>query len=389
MRFEEITLGPSGRASPLGPRPGYHFDPDKVVHGEEYFDPPPASASNIFGWTWLGNWAENSSEAPEAARTFIAKWVKRFNDEVVLGGDGSQQFEDVFIQNFLLDLSKQPWWAGRTAAWQAMQKLRYGVGVPQGEYQALVDSTTDYVVDYARGLGFDIDSESVISGEDSVRDLVGELLDNASVVGANGLPTLDQTLVDKLIEKKFLPARKFDEDEGSLDVGPGALRDLYNRFKNIASNNYVSIADEELWDLVTQVKREERNWQSAYDTISQKVGDQYSFLNGTAILDRINQFTYDEGTRSFGGSSLRNHLDPIRTRLADVWEMNTNEVRLQDVFGSQLDSLIVGEGDDQRFMNSREAARWARTQPQFQQTSAYSQGMSNIMSSMLQMFGVR
>jgi hypothetical protein len=106
-------------------------------------------------------------------------------------------------------------------------------------------------------------------------------------------------------------------------------------------------------------------------------------------LDRINDFSYNESTSSFGGSSLRNHLEPLRTTLADVWELDSSEVRLQDTFGPQLDSLKVGEGDDERFMNSREIRAWARTQPQFEQTSTYSQGMSNIMSGMLDWMGAR
>jgi hypothetical protein len=356
--------------------------------GYQFGDPDSSSvsASNIFGWTWLGNWIEHSGDAPLSARTFIAKWVKKFNDEVVLGTGDVQYAEEAFIQNFLADLAKQTWWKNRTAAWQAVQKLRYGVDVPRGEYDALVDSTTQYVVDYAKALGFrDVSKHSIDP------DFVEDLISNASKVGGNGLPVMDENLADGLIDEHYLPERQLGEEfiEGTLDVGPGSLKDLYDKFKFAAQQNYVSVSDEELWDLVTRVKREDMNWQSAYDVISRKVGDQYGFLNGSAILDRINDFSYNESTSSFGGSSLRNYLEPLRATLADVWELDSSEVRLQDTFGPQLDSLTVGEGDDERFMNSREMRAWARTQPQFQQTSAYSQGMSNIMSSMLQMFGVR
>ena len=345
------------------------------------------TASNIFGWTWLGNWAKHSGEAPQEARDFIDLWVKKFNDNVLGGGSGAQYTDDVFINDFLQALSKESWWREQTAAWQAVQNLRYGTDAPYGEYLALVDTTTDYIIDYAKTLGF---AETAL---ENVHDLALDVINNASAVGGNGLPVLDENLAVGLIEKHFLPERKLGDEfvEGTLDVGPGALKDLYDKFKFAAQQNYVSISDEELWDLVTRVKREDMNWQSAYDHISRKVGDQYGFLNGSAILDRINDFSYNERTNSFGGSSLKNHLEPLRTTLADVWELDSDEVRLQDVFGPQLDSprLTVGEGDDERFMNSREMRAWARGQPQFQQTSAYSQNMSNIMAGILQTFGVR
>ena len=345
-----------------------------------------SNASNIFGWTWLGNWADQSSDAPLAARKFIADWVKKFNDQVILGTGGVQYAEDVFIQDFLDDLANQSWWADRTAAWQAVQNLRYGTDVPRGEYDALVDTTAEYVAEYAKALGFsDVSKQTV---DDA---FVQDLINNASTVGGNGLPVMDENLAAGLIEKFYLPERQLGGEfvEGALDVGPGSLKDLYDKFKFAAQQNYVSVSDEELWDLVTRVKREDMNWQSAYDVISRKVGDQYGFLNGSAILDRINDFSYNEATSSFGGSSLRNHLDPLRATLADVWELDSNEVRLQDVFGPQLDSLITGEGDNERFMNSREMRAWARTQPQFKETQGYANGMSNIAQSMLQMFGAR
>ena len=86
---------------------------------------------------------------------------------------------------------------------------------------------------------------------------------------------------------------------------------------------------------------------------------------------------------------MNSHLSPIRTTLADVWELDANEVKLQDVFGKQLNNLILNEDGDERFMNSREVSRWARAQPQFEKTDAYKSGMSALTGTLLKMFGAR
>ncbi len=112
-------------------------------------------------------------------------------------------------------------------------------------------------------------------------------------------------------------------------------------------------------------------------------------MDDTSILNRINSFAFDSDSNEFGGSSLKSYLSPIRSSLASVWELGAGEVQLDSIFGADLGGLVVGEGADERFMNSREAATWARTQPQFKETQGYANGMSNIARSMLQMFGAR
>jgi len=356
------------------------------------------SASNIFGWSWLGQWADNDTTAPARAQEFIREWVEKFNTQVIQGGSGGAAYvEDAFINEFLVALNKETWWAEQTAVWQAVQKLRYDPLTPGGEYERLVKETARYVTDYLRMQGLDdLDPESK-----RVRDFAENLILTASDVGPNGLPVLNADEANRQIEEKLFgddgfttkPHPKAGSEFDPSKIGPGALQDIFDNFKRIAIQNYIAIDDEDIWDLVQGVKTEQINYQTAYDEIIRRVGDQYGFLSGSSILDRIDNFSYSTdsstGEVNFGGSSLNSHLSPIRTTLADVWELDASEVKLQDVFGKQLNNLILNEDGDERFMNSREVSRWARAQPQFEKTDAYKSGMSDLTGTLLKMFGAR
>ena len=359
-------------------------------------------SESIFGWSWLGEWAE---EAPYThpdqalAAEWLQGWVEKFNkaaEEELSGGAVTGTRTDVVVQNFLVDLAKQSWWEDRTALWQSVQKLKYGTAVPRGEYDSLVQSYRDYVADAARRLGF-VDTNGNltfdINGADITRLIEGTdgLMLNAGSVGNNGLPTPDPIAADRLLERHFLNPRTFDTEEGVPDLGPGALQDTYNWIKSLAANNYITLGDEEIWDMVFRLKREEISPQGVWDRIAGQVGDQYDFLDGTNIMNRINQFSAGEDGSGWGGASiLKNHLVRVRQAIANTWELGKNEVNLSGVFGSGLENLTIpNEDGGERFMNSREAGQWARQQPQFKETTAYKHGMSGMVQSILKMFGAR
>ena len=149
--------------------------------------------------------------------------------------------------------------------------------------------------------------------------------------------------------------------------------------------------------MVVRLKREEITQQGVWDRISGQVGDEYSFLDGTNIMNRINQFTANpDGSNWSGASNIKNHLEPVRQAIANTWGLNLDEVNLGSVFGVGLGGDDAGMGliiDDEnapngeRFMNSREAKLWARGQPQFKETTAYKHGMSGMVQSILQGMG--
>ena len=392
--------GSPGRvhALPEGEPPG---------HGDASLPSGFVASDSILGWTWLGHWAENDADAPSGVAGWLQGWVEKWNKaaEEELSGAAVGTRTDVVIQNFLSDLDTQTWWSGKpddpddmgvTGLWKAVQKLRYGPEAAPGEYAALVQSYRDYVGDAARRLGlvdtngdltFDINGAEItrlIEGAD------GLILNAGSVSG--GLPAPDPMAVDRLLEKHFLSPRTFDTEEGTPTFGPGALQDTYNWIKGLASNNYITLADEEIWDMVFRLKREEISTQGVWDRISGQVGDQYSFLDGTNIMNRINQFTSnEEGTNWEGASSIKNHLEPVRQTIANTWELGLNEINLANIFGESLEGLIKEDedGNATTFMNSLEAKRWARSQDRWKDTTAYKTGMSGITQSMLQSFGSR
>ena len=249
------------------------------------------------------------------------------------------------------------------------------------------------LVDTDGNLTFDINGAEItrlIEGVDG-------LILNAGVV-VNGLPAPDPMAADRLLEKHFLTPRTFDTIEGGTPgyrgavFGPGALQDTYNWIKGLAADNFISLDDEEIWDMVVRLKREEISQQGVWSRISEQVGDQYSFLDGTNIMNRINRFSSTEETGWGGGSSLRNHLIPVRDAVANTWELQKGEVKLGKVFGDDLDELTILDEtapNGERFMNSREARQWAREQPQFLKTEEYGTGMQGMVKSILQLFGAR
>ena len=387
------TPGPIGSGDPGNPDALFPPSADAILNG---FTP----SESIFGWSWLGEWAE---EAPYThpdqalAAAWLQGWVEKFNQaaEEELSGAVTGTRTDVVVQNFLVDLAKQSWWEDRTALWQSVQKLKYGTAVPRGEYDALVQSYRDYVGDAARRLGlvdtngnltFDINGAEIT---ELIEGVDGLMLNAGSVV--NDLPTPDPIAADRLLEKHFLSPRTFDTDEGTPTFGPGALQDTYNWIKSLATDNYITLGDEEIWDMVFRLKREEISTQGVWDRIAGQVGDQYDFLDGTGIMNRINQFTANtDGSNWMGASNIKSHLTPVRTAVANTWGLGENEINLSDVFGSGLEDLTISNEDgSQRFMNSREAKQWARQQPQYKETTAYKTGMSNIAHTMLQGLGVR
>jgi len=391
--------GPIGGGDPGNPDDPFPPPADAILNG---FTP----SESIFGWSWLGEWAENAPNADPRAAEFLQEWVDKFNkaaEDELSGAAAAGTRTDVVVNNFLVALAKQSWWAEKTALWQSVQKLKYGTAVPRGEYDSLVQSYRDYVSDAARRLGlvdtngnltFDINGAEItelIEGADG-------LILNAGVV-SGGLPAPDPMAVNLLLDKHFLTERTFDTIEGTPTFGPGALQDTYNWIKSLASNNYITLGDEEIWDMVFRLKREEITQQGVWDRIAGQIGDQYSFLDGTNIMNRINQFTANpDGSNWMGVSNIKNHLEPVRQTIADTWDLGLNEVNLGSIFGVGLGGDGAGTGliiDDEnapngeRFMNSREARQWAREQPEFLKTEEYGTGMQGMVRSILQVFGAR
>ena len=67
---------------------------------------PPSGftpSESIFGWSWLGHWAENNADAPPEAAAWLEGWVEKFNlaaEEELSGGAVSGTKTDVVV-NYL------------------------------------------------------------------------------------------------------------------------------------------------------------------------------------------------------------------------------------------------------------------------------------------------
>ena len=330
------------------------------------FDP----SKSIFGWSWLGRWAADEEDsaardAPPEVQDFIDKWVLKFNEQVE-DPTGIQQSQIAFLEEFKNALSKESWWVEKSSVWQALQILEYGTG-PGADYQRLIDSTREYVDAYAMQSGFGTTEFT----DDEIRDLI---LDAGTI--SQGVIVIDPTGADSWIDLQLVGERTVGT-EGAVGVGAGTIQDLYNKYKSIADANFTEVDAETLWDIVGQVKREELSEAGAYERIINQTAGQYDWLSDS-LVDKL---------QANNGVSLKTHLSPLRTAIRNTWDLGEGEVELKDY----LDDLIIpgAEGEDSRFMNSREARQWARGQPEFLKTEEYGTGMQGMVQSILQMFGAR
>jgi len=371
-------LRPPSDPPPPGQRPSDQLRPPDPAppgfgSGDPFGDPEETSGS-IFGWSWLGRWADTLPGTPEgiAVRGFINKWVKKFEDS--LDSEGPTFFQDAFLNEFQNDLKNQTWWADKTSVWQALNKLQYGTG-PGADYRRLINNTRKYIDTYTMQMGVE---HSLTDA-----DITEMILDAGRVSG--GVITLDTEASDAWIDRAVIGKRTTGGAEGAIAAGAGTLQDLYNTYKGYADNNFTTFESEQLWDLVGRVKRDELSEAAARDQILDWTDVQHGWLD-PKLMEKI---------RANPNVSLSSHLSPLKTTLANTWELDTSEIDLKDHFDSLVKrrpsdyKLLDGESEISGFKNSLEVKQWARKQDQFKETSDYRSGMSNLSSSILQLFGAR
>jgi hypothetical protein len=346
---------------------------------EDYLAAQNTTTENIFGFTWLGNWSASDPTDPDAraAKAFIDRWVEKI--------DSGGMTPELALELFEKDLYAQTWFKDKNNAWQAIQKMRFGTEGAPGEWDTLLESTRLFVENALRQLGFVNNRGDLIVEVDNAF-LENLIYEASSTPYGDGTISLDANKANRILENKFIDTRSFDSQEGSLQVGSGSLKDLFNQINGIATANFVSIPEEDVWDMVSRVRREEMTIQSVYDMVTDRVGDQYDFLTTKPIYDRIKGTAFNPENPA-GFSSLSSHLEPVRSSIASTWGLSSSEIDLSKEFGPNLDGLIIGEGADQRFMNSREAKNWARLQPRFKESHEYKTSMGNITRELLRTFG--
>ena len=338
-----------------------------------------AGTENVFGFSWLGNWYTGDPTDPDAraAKAFIDRWAEKI--------DRGGLDPNLALELFEKELYAQTWFKDKNNAWQSIQKMRFGTEGAPGEWDTLIESTRLFAENALRQLGFVNNRGDLIVEVDNafIENLIYE---SSSTPYGDDTISINENIASRILENEFINKRSFDSQEGSLQVGSGSLQDLFNQINGIAEANFVNISEEDIWDMVSRVKREEMTIQSVYDMVTDRLGDQYDFLTTKPIYERIKGTTFNPDNPA-GFSSLSSHLEPVRSSIASTWGLSSSEIDLAKEFGPNLDSLIIGEGNDQRFMNSREAKNWARLQPQFKQSDQYKSSMGNITRELLKTFG--
>ncbi|MBO55320.1 MAG: hypothetical protein CL886_06620 [Dehalococcoidia bacterium] len=352
----------------------------------EYVPSDYDADEHILGLTWLDEWTEEDPNSP------IAKLAKAFIEEqAIIAKEKSAKgySPDLIEEEFLKALSQEQWYDDQTNAWIALQEMRYGMA-PLGEYKKLVETTRTYIEETLRDLGFrdSLGNLTVDVTDEFVTDVIYE----ASIVPMQGAAvSLDDNVASRYIENKFLEKRTLDTEEGSLDIGAGQLQDLYNELNSVARANFVHIPEEDLWDLVIGIKREDFGLNFAYDVITTRVADQFPFLEDSPILRRIMgselSFDADGAISTQAMSTLQSHLNPYQQRIASLWDTTRNEISMTDLFGDSLEDFIVGEEGEERFMNMKETRDWARLHPNFKSSANYSMPMGDIFRTLAQELG--
>ena len=355
----------------------------KVILMADTYD----ATKHIFGLTWLDEYAEAEASTPTGmqAQAFLNEWAEKIEE---LSSAGLKQ--ELIEMEFFEALYAEEWYDLQNNAWYALQEMRYG-GDPKGEWVKLQDTTRAFIEEALKSLGFvdDLTGELLIEVSDSfVEDVIFESAD-VPIVG--GAVQLNENTAAKFIENNYLPKRSFVEEDGAFDIGAGSLQTLYNELEGLARSNFVQVNEEDLWDIAISLKREDITLDYAYDIITSRMADQFSFLEDTPILRRImgSELTYNtDGTLNRQAmSSLQSHLSPYQQRIASLWGVPYNSISMTDLFGESLDDFVVGEPGEEHFMKMRDVRDWARSHPNYKQSEDYGTKMGEIARSMVGVFG--
>ena len=307
--------------------------------------PDDGTGSGYLTESWL-------AQIPEL-KAFIDEWAVKFEDEDF--PPDSAMARDL-ENDFLNALMKTDWWKSSSGSWRVSEQMRIE---DPASWELQRDINRKDVKMIATALGYPLNDK--------------EIEWFANFVARTGATNIEiqRAIMDKKyydFEKEgdhFIPGRK---------VGVGSIRGEYDRLKEFARDNLISIRDERLWEYAHDINSEKRTTESVDQIINDFTKVRYDFLQPD-FIDRLHE----------SGQTISDYLNPVRDAVASVWEIDPRELSLTNEWFS--DNLLVNEDGTERFINTREARLLAHQDERYKSTDAFKGKMSNFSNSVMQAFG--
>lgn len=271
--------------------------------------------------------------------------------------------EEVNVGDFLQALALEPWWKDSTAEWRA------------SEEQRLTDFTTweegrlvkrDDLERFAGQLGY-----TLFEGE---LDHLSELWTQKNWTAAEAEREILNLVYHNVDEFKEIDGFQIG---GRRKVGVGSIQSMKDNLSAFANSWMATIDPSNINEWAHQIKSEDITLEQAQQYVVDSAGLEYDFVDPD-LMDRIYQ----------KGMTLSDHLYPVQAAMANVWELNPQEL---DLTSPEMKDLltITDDNNKTRFLNSREAKNLAYKDPRYRETTNYKGKMNNFGSAMAQFFGVR
>ena len=287
---------------------------------------------------------------------FIAEWADKFDKP-------DFPWTPVSIRTlegeFLEALIKTDWWQAHSGTWRLNKQQQ--IEDPASWEQQQEINRKD-VKQFAANLGYTLDDDET------------EYFANyVSQTGATN-EEIQRAIMDKFYYEKTPKGDTYAEVTGRGRIGVGSIRGEYDRLKEFARDNLISIKDERLWEYAHDINSGKRTTESVDQIVTDFTKVRYDFLQPD-FIDRLHG----------SNQTISDYLNPIRDAVAAVWELDPTELSLTNEWFS--DNLLVNEDGTERFINSREAKLLAHQDERYKSTDAFKGQMSNFSNRVMQAFG--
>lgn len=277
---------------------------------------------------------------PEILALFNAAWAGNYE-----GTEGQQRFFD--------DIEKTKFW--RENATSARRYIILSMNADDPDFQILQEQSREYVRQTAQALGLEVDEATV------------NALSEESLMRGWGEEGREYEL-----QRKMLGTLQGEEGAAAgAFTGAGVYGDTINNLRDAAFKNGVDLPD---------------SW---YESAAKSVASQMSqedFWLGKIREDAASKFPVFKD-QIMAGMGMRDIANPYMKMMADEWELNINDINLND---TTLLSALTGytENGQPRAQNLGEFRMKLRQDPRWLETSKAQNEITSIAGKVMQMFGV-
>jgi len=275
--------------------------------------------------------------------------------------DAAETWEqDDIARTFLQDLNGLTWWQESTSGWRGAEEIRL---TDPGTWEQIIEVNTDDAHRFASQLGYSLT-------EDQADDLATRMYEEA--------------LTPAEIERSILNTVYYGQMQGPpvattpQALGRGSIREVRDRLQAFTDQWLTVFEGEGTLDrMAHDIKSEKITEDQAFQTIVDQSYSQHEWLDPDFVNNLFQR-----------GLTLSDHLAPVKREVANVWDIDMDEVSLDDSFFNE--SLVTTDDKGvSRFMNSREAKALAYKDPRYRKTTEYRGKMNEFAGAMAEFFGVR